>query len=684
MRKNNKFRVFIIVGSFFLFLQNTQANNIDLIRSQFIAYYAKLEISTNEVQKYLETLSNEGTWADIDYKSKIRGDWPTRIHLDRALLLSTAYVKPNTKYYKNKDLLEAILNSLNHWIEKKYENPNWFNAQIGIPTRMAKCFVLLGNDLPYDTLNHENALIILNKTKIGSKGQNRVWKAGVVFMRGLLRNDSSQMNIGINEIWDELKVSTKVGIQPDWSFHQHGAQQQLGNYGLSFSEDMIRWASILRGTKYALPEEKRSILRNYLINGLSWVAWNGKLDINACGRQIDNNAQIQKWERLKSQLQIIIDVDPEYSETYKKHLAVPNKTTGFKIFQRSDLVSYKQLNWFGSLKMTSTRTVGAETCNSENEQGIHQSDGVFLLYETGNEYLNITPIWDWKRLPGTTCDQGFTSLIPASEKGNSDFVGAIKTKTSVVASMVYKRENLSAKKAWFFHKNKVVCLGTGIGGESKGEVWTSIQQSLLKGVVTTSTGRKELGGNYSLASNNWIHHNNTGYRILNEANLDLKVVSGNWDKSFPKRGSRPVVKDVFSIWMNHGKSPKNQTYGYVIYPTVEAHEMEITIKRDSIKILNNTPKLQAIEGREGVHAIFYKPGTVTLSRGQTIRVDRPCILAFQNNHISVLDPTQKLNSLIIKIDKRKIQVYLPQGKNIGKQIDFDLSKNQSIVGTITN
>ena len=118
-------------------------------------------------------------------------------------------------------------------------------------------------------------------------GQNKVWCAGIGIMKGVLYEDADLLSQAVGDVWSELRVSTGEGIQPDWSFHQHGPQQQFGNYGNSFGKDLVQWASVLRGTSYALKGDALEILRGYFLEGPSWILWRGRMDVSGLGRQLD-------------------------------------------------------------------------------------------------------------------------------------------------------------------------------------------------------------------------------------------------------------------------------------------------------------------------------------------------------------------------------------------------------------
>ncbi|MGJ8639073.1 MAG: polysaccharide lyase family 8 super-sandwich domain-containing protein [Opitutaceae bacterium] len=646
------------------------ASDFDLVRKGFVEYYAQQPVSDTAVARYLDAQAEDGTWADVDYASQQRGSWPTRDHLKRLELIGTAFVSPSSVHHQSTRARDVLINGLDHWLIKDYQNTNWWNGRIGVPNHFCKVMVLLGDDLPAELAQRAYDTVLL-RTTIDSTGQNKVWLSSIVFMKALLMEDAATMATASDSIWSELRVSTEEGIQPDWSFHQHGAQLQFGNYGISYSGDMLTWALILRGTPYAPNPEKLEVLRNYMLYGAAMVLWGERFDLSACGRQIDAGQSADKARWMRRQLKSMELVDPEYSASYQAAAELPNRVTGYTYFWRSDMAVHRRPNWYASVKMSSTRVIGSETCNSENMAGLHGGDGTFLLYQSGSEYDEMPALWDWRRLPGTTCDQGFGDLSPdgaIGSYGNTSFVGGLAHGATGVAAMIYKRNQLNARKAWFFTEDAVVCLGAGIGGEALGTVLTSVQQSHRSGEVSTSVGAFSAGVQ-TLPEGSWVHHAGIGYELLSPSLLHVESVDGNWNVAFPTRTDRPVTGAVFSLWIDHGQSPSGAMYAYAVHPQTSVAEMKQRSERPSYRILTNTSQVQAISFDGQTQAVFYAAGTLDLQDGQTVKVDSPCILSLQKGSLSVVDPTQHLKQVTVTIGARSTTIDLPSGAEAGRFVE---------------
>lgn len=632
-----------------------RADDVSRLRGQYIAYCLEQSVSDRFASKYIESIRSDGSWSDVDYANTRTGGWPALSHMGRVERMALAYADPNSSFFRNDAMKKATLSGLQHWIDKDYRNDNWWYARIGVPKSMLKTFVLLGDGLP-DSMLQQAQDGILTRSNMGMTGQNKVWCAGIAFLKALLKEDAAGMKAASDEIWSEVVVSSEEGIQSDWSFHQHGPQQQFGNYGMSFGHDIIKWGCVMRETSYALPPEKLEIIRNYLLEGASWVLWNGSLDLSGCGRQVDTRCQPGKGHNIQNQLRKLVKIDPTSQESVDLRLAQPNQLTGFRPYWRSDMAVQRRPEWYASVKMSSSRVIGSETHNLENVLGTHWGDGVMLIYRSAKEYDDIVPVWDWKRLPGTTCDQGNDNLKPTNKASVTDYAGVIGDEDSGIAAMIYKRNELSAHKAWFMLDDEIICIGAGITGETQGPVYTSIQQSWKKGDVTQGK--------------DWVHHDSVGYQYFGKdkpvGNADK--VAGNWNLSFPSRGDRPVTGDVFSLWFDHGSSPKNKNYAYRIVPNIPAEKMGKLVMRTRCRLLSNTTTVQAVERDGKFYAVFYEAGTLKLDRKRSIRASAPCLLMLSKESIIASDPTHKFQTLEITLNKRNYTITFPPRAEQGKQV----------------
>jgi chondroitin AC lyase len=667
-------------------LNAVSAEDISKLRAQFVAWYTREAPDTRTVQGYVQSLREDGSWPDIDYSNKEPGAWRTAGHLSRILAMAQAYAKAGHPLAGKPELGTAIVRSLGHWTRNDYTNPNWWYNTIGVPQVAAPILILMGEAVPPE-LREQMIRQVLGRSKMGMTGENKVWLAGIAFMKGLLADDPNLMARAHDQIFGELRVTTQEGVQPDYSFHQHGPQQQWGNYGASFGADMIRWASLFRGTAYAVEPQRLEVLRRYLLEGSTWILWKGRMDISGCGRQIFRNCQSSKGRAILRQLELLATIDPDAADMCAQRIAANRQdgaTTliGHKHFWRSDMTVHRRPTWYASVKMSSTRVIGAETCNGENLLGLHLGDGVTYFYRTGKEYDDLFPVWDWRRLPGTTCrqDQGSLQPNPKACRGRSSFVGGLSDGEHGIAALEYMREGLRARKVWFFLDQAVVCLGAGIDGNEPEMVLTSVNQCALNGPVTICANRhmSELErGAHSLNELEWVHHDGIGYILLEPkaAMVCAQAQTGDWHRVHSRESTRSIERDVFSLWLDHGSRPHDARYAYVVLPDVDASALPSLCGSLPITILQQTASTMAIASQDGkrVQAVFFGPGRLTWGDDSSLDAATPCLVALERTaktvRLYVADPTQKQKTIELQLS----------GRYAGPETRYDGSKGQTEV-----
>ncbi|MEM0965854.1 MAG: polysaccharide lyase family 8 super-sandwich domain-containing protein [Verrucomicrobiota bacterium] len=658
--------------------QTDKEQELQTLRERFARLYNSYsdDLSTRE---YLNTLRDDGTWAGIDYESGRRAKWPALEHLTRLQTMAATYANKDSSFFKDPDLLEGIESGYQHWFDGRYKNSNWASFRAHAPEYISIGLFLLGEDLSPSLLKQATWSLDRLRDPNIMTGSNRVWTGSSQFRTAIIRGDETKQREAIELI---LGVIAKTegyieGLQPDWSFQQHGPMLQFGVYGKTFAKWTSMLAYLSENLSFEMPADKLELLRGYLLNGAGWTLWNGRIDFNVMGRIFNPGFPALRFEEYRNAMERLYGIDAENRENYEKALAWPNQVTGHRSFWNSDYAVHRRPEWFASVRMTSNRTAAAEYVNSQNALGLHQADGVLLVYIEGDEYLDIQPIWDWHRLPGTTTDQGIEDLTPKGYNQHAvdlghEFVGTINNGKEGLATMTYEWEGLLARKSWFFLENSILCLGSGITGPSLDNVYTTVQQSWLKGDVESENGIVKTGTVLEIPADSWIHHDDIGYYFHDEAKLESGSKSGDWLDLYPTFSSEPRTGDVFSLWFDHGKNPEEESYAYAIYSKTTAANLETLVADAPYVILANTPDLQAIETADAVMAVFYSPRQLKTESGSTLSSDQPCMMILREDQLIVADPTQTLEELDVTVDSVEHAVTLPRGGYAGQQVEITL------------
>lgn len=687
MRFNNNKQLFIwpfrlvILGLFlpsYLPAQQIDSGTVTLIKNRIIELESTGYPVPDSVQKMLRSMNPDGSWDGIDYKSVGVSPWPPLNHLGNYVLpLAKAFANPQSPDYRSSELAKAIHKSLDFWLIHNFTTQNWWEPDIGIPMTLCNIFILMDNEITYDEFLR--GLNQMRGSYITQTGQNKIWRAGIQLEIGLIsykrgvnnligapqlqgqvrisaRNNSNVLLMDASRLIrlaaDTLKAGLLVqpgeGIQPDWSFHQHGDQLQFGNYGLDYACSEAEWAYILSGTPFQYPEEKISILRRFILNGLSRVVWKDRMDISGLGRHaVYPNFQLYCGKRLLQLLQLMTKADPSHASEYQEVIGFnkgessqPWFLKGNNYYWRSALMVSRFIDNYMSVRMCSKAIQSTESGIGENLLGAHLSDGATFIYQYGNEYKDIFPVWDWHRIPGVTSysDKELPKIGWDGLHNKDNFVGGMSDSLFGIAGMFFKRDGLQAHKAWFFGPDGLICLGAGVTSHQDYKVLTTINQNLYAGPITVKKGRAttKLSAGKSINGYNikWVYQNGEGYLFLQKENVFVEAIKqkGNWQRIHETSSSKEIQKDVFNLWIDHGSTPLNSTYAYMILPVKNEKALNSFAVNPSVRIIQNSSSLQVVEfTREKLlQMIFYQADSLKLNNF-TISVDAACFLMIVQN-----------------------------------------------------
>lgn len=579
------------------------------------------------LERYIEGLGTDSLWKDLNYKDASRSGWHPSFHAERLMVMAKAYRDPSGKYFEDPELGKAIHRAMGYWFAGNFRCRNWWYNQIGVPKMLGTAFLLMESEMSAD--EKAKAIQYMENAKLGMTGQNSVWLAENVLMRALLLEDERLFTEARHAILKELKVNARgEGIRPDWSFHQHGAMLQFGNYGLAFANTMAYWARMFQGTRYALTPEQLTTLRRYLLEGMQWIVWRRNMDISSSARQLFRWGLEGKALSYGKSIRNMEVADPAHAEVYRELYTThvlddgkPNRCVGFRYYPFSDFAVLRTPEWYSTLKMSSNRVIGSEVVNSENLSGMYLGDGALYVYRRGDEYRDIFPVWDWTKIPGVTCYED-AGLIEKDKgyhhRNHSDFVGGMSDGQSGISALKLNKKGVTGNKSYFFTGKSVVCLGSGIDAARPGQVNTSVAQSLKRGEVLRNgkTGKQA------------FYHDGVAYAFPRGGQVKMTdgVQTGDWRRVAELYDTVEVRKEVFSLWIDHGDRVKEGSYFYEVIPGVTENNWEKAVKRSNVKVLAQTANVHAIADGNRVKAVFFSPGWVKLDKRVRLSTAQGCLV----------------------------------------------------------
>ena len=589
----------------------------------------------DEVRRHVDAQRRDGSWADVDYADMSTVQWRPIRHLERLLLLAQAYRAIRSPLCGDVQVRSSISEGLDYWLKHDYIRPWWYET-IGTPSVVSRVLLLYDGDL--SDAQRKKGLEIVDRATMTSTGQNLIWHASIVATGGILKRDPRLVARAFRRIATEIRITTAEGIQPDFSFHQHGPCVYNHGYGAGFTSDCARLAALLSGTAFAFPDEKIDILTRYILDGSQWMARGRTPEYGAKGREITRSGQ--RVDYLRSASRHMLQVDTGREQEFRDLASRTSSRArppleGNRHFWRADLMMHHRKSYAASARMHSVRNVNTDGLSGcfEGLKSHFLADGCSYLYRTGEEYVDIFPAWDWQRVPGTTVALGPERSGEPRRKGTTSFVGGVSDGHYGMAAFDLERDGLRARKAWFFFDDEYVCLGAGIVGPGRKPVVTTVNQCHLKGkVVADGCGTLSAPSDEtrSLGGPTWVHHDRVAYVFPDEADVRLRAGEqrGSWKLISSQSSDHPIAHDVFKLWIDHGTRPRNATYCYAVVPGVTAADAKGYAAALPVRVLRNEHDLQAVRhrGLRLTGIVFHKPGALEVSRGLTIGVDRACLL----------------------------------------------------------
>lgn len=666
-----------------IFTQAPDQRNNDY--EMFMEKIRNTTIKNPSIDKNLALFQENGSFSDIDYDDTQMTNWTPIKHIERLSDFGYAYTNEKNKYYQNEDLYQKIVKGLEYWYDVDSESDNWWHNQISEPQKLG--VLLIQMRIGKKQIPQELETKILKRIQETGgdpakwTGANRTDIALHWIYRSCLTQNEADLKTAIDNVFNPVVYTTEEGFQHDNSYFQHGEQLYIGGYGDEILKGVTQVASYALGTQYQLDKEKVELLSKFMRETYYRAVRGQNMSFDVVGRSVSRPGLLNK-RTTATYAKRMIDIDPTHADEYKAIIARLNRkqpadyqvTASHTHYFRGDYSLHVRPQYNFDVRLASTRTKKCEYGNKENLKTYFMSDGCTNITQTGDEYFNIFPVWNWCHIPGTTAPQ--LEKVPMDPKawgvlGTSTYAGGVSDSIYGATAYAYMdtnpEVNTGAKKSWYFFDNEVVCLGAGIQSTSTYPVHTTVNQCFLKGGILVDKGDKEetlANGSHTLQAPQWVLHDKIGYFFpqKEEVFLTAQTQSGRWYDINTSKSKKEEKMDVFTLGINHGVGPKDGSYAYIVVPgKTSAQEMKAYQKKNAIEILSNNPKIQAVRNTKlNVWMVtFFEAGTFK-HKELSVTVDKPCVLMVKdinaksaNLHIADPGQTQSPIQVELKIGKKK-------------------------------
>lgn len=537
-----------------------------------------------------------------------------------------------------------------------------------------------------------------------STGGNRTDTAMISFLRGVLLEDKVEVKNALEAVTEVGEYATKGdGFYKDGSFIQHNNVAYNGTYASVLFNGLGGILYLVKDTEFEIKSKKLDNIYEAILNGYGYLFINGGMNDSVSGRAISRN-KTSDLSRGRDVINSLAMLSEGASDEYRVRLQELIKTNifsnnSFNILEMSgnrtilgilrDIVedeSIKTRNIVGNkmfhsmdraisknknggavaLSMHSSRIANFETMNGENLRGWFTGDGMTYIY--GNDSSAYTEFWptvDMYHLPGVTNSLKVRGDRSGERRGITTpkaWVGGVNNGEIFIGmDMLSWNKALKVKKSYLFTEDGVVAVYGDSLSSNEGEIHTTIDNRILKSgklivngkEITESTvieNPKDMTimfvGNYP--------EETIGYRIIDAPKVEIKFEErkGNW-KSIGGTDSKEIVKKYVTIYINHGKNPKDQKFSYLIFPMFKEEEVK-NYNLNSLKLVQSDEKIHAVEDNENrvVRINFWKDLPVKFRNIRSFST-ASMIVKEDNNEllIAVSEPTQLMKKgSIFEID----------------------------------
>ncbi|WP_271753382.1 polysaccharide lyase family 8 super-sandwich domain-containing protein [Cohnella sp. JJ-181] len=557
------------------------------------------------------------------------------------------------------DILDALawMNANQFYVGKsKYQN--WWHWEIGGPTALNDAVALMYDELSGTQIADYMAAINYMQPSVAMTGANRMWEIQVIALEGMNAKDGAKISAALDGIDALLPYVLKGdGYYVDGSFIQHTHFAYTGGYGASLISSLADILYLFDGSSWSYSDPNMGNVYQWIYDSYEPLIYKGNLMDMVRGREMsrwanqDNVASVPILSAIvrlsdiapaphaanfKGMVKYWLQEDPE--KDYLKSIPIDlvleaqEMLSDTGIVSRGELIAYRQFAGMDravalrpgyglGISMSSDRIGNYEWSNADNNKGYHTGDGMNYLYTADLTQFNdnFWPTVNSFRLPGTTVlkdhVQDANTKPPSSWAGGSDMLGLYGTSgMQYVAAKdrgTTTARTLSAKKSWFVFDDEIVALGAGITSTDGITTETIVENRKLDAAgdnaltVNGAALSSSLGWSDTLAGTNYIHlagnvpGSDVGYYFPGGATVKAlrEARTGNWKQLSGAAGwsDTPYTRNYMTLWLDHGVSPTNGSYAYVLLPNKTSAQVGGYAGSPDITILENSETAQAVK-----------------------------------------------------------------------------------------
>lgn len=545
-------------------------------------------------------------------------------------------------------------------------------------------------------------------------GANLLDKALVVTMRGVIGSSSAKITQGLDSIGPEFVYTDHGdGVYKDGSLVQHTNIAYTAGYGAVWLNRAADMTFLLNGSPWQVADPNVNHVYDWVSDTFEPVIYKGLFMDMVNGRGISRQSSGSARGTIVTLLRlaegapasVALSIKRMAKEWIQSDTTYANYYDGLPIYELSlvkklmndasiqprgellknqvfagmDRVVHLREGYGFGLSLFSNRISAFEKGNNENLKGWYTGIGMTFLYDQDlTQYRNdFWPTVDSFRLPGTTTDGSGKGTTPVEWKsymnpktwvgGSSidNLYGAAGMDFSLAQST---GSNLQGKKSWFMFDDEIVALGSGISSTTAGpqSVETIIDNRKLNDAgdnaltINGTVKSGQLGWSETMGDVKWAHlagnapGSDIGYYFPEASNVYglREARTGAWKDINSGQSAAPVTRNYLSLAFEHGATPSNASYSYVMLPHKNTADTALYSSAPDVEVLSNTTDVHAVrEKKLGITAVnFWNPASVDF-----ISAQNPASVMVKETDseltVAVSDPTQIQSTIALELSK---------------------------------
>ncbi|WP_285725927.1 polysaccharide lyase family 8 super-sandwich domain-containing protein [Psychromicrobium xiongbiense] len=562
---------------------------------------------------------------------------------------------------------------------------NWWFWEIGAPRQVADTLTLLGDSAPTDPATQLITAVRFfapdpNKrtgSTLQETGANRSDKALACIARGLVSRNADDVALGRDALSDVrgggklslfALVSSGDGFYADGSFIQHGGLPYSGTYGGVAISGVAECMAMLAGSEWAVADPAMGNLLDAIDKTFAPFQWDARTMDTTRGRAVSRQfsrdydsgfaiatavlvlaesgssaqrdhcrALVKGW--LSRTTDQNVGANSQGLAASARSLAVlddasvipPGPRIGITNTYTQERMVQHRGDWAAVVSTSSKRIGRYEWGNLENSLGWYQGDGVFYLYHRADPTQFSADFWptvDPYALPGITVNGELRQSGAAAGTGIptalNSYAGGV-TLGGEIGTTAMDLQNatkkLSANKSWYFLKDSVVCVGSGITDSSGTTVRTMVEN---RGFAPGNLPAVHCDGaprtlNDTLQSASSVHvEGHAGFVALTPDSLAPQTLgvrsesrTGTWQaiNSGGDTGGTtdPVNRDFLRIEQAHPAA--DGWYAYQVLPLASADQTAAAAQSPQVRVLVADRSCHIIDAAGGRLGHFFTAGT---------------------------------------------------------------------------